>query len=164
MAPCGRQVCQRFLAKAPSAWHPAAGKCDEDFWPRPPQHGTLRQASVPKIFGQGPLGMAPCGRQVCRRFLAEAPLAWHPVAGKCAKDFWLRPLRHGNLRQTSVLKIFGQGPLGMAVGQILTTVICMLQDCRHNVVLPSWCTGSLIPLVCYLSKPYYFHDDNSPVG
>ena len=115
MAPCGRQVCRRFLAKASSAWHPVAGKCAEDFWQRPPRHGTLWQASVPKIFGRGPLDMAPCCRQVCLRFLAEAPSAWHPAAGKCAEDFWPRPPWHGTLQQASVPKIFGQGPLGMAV-------------------------------------------------
>ena len=142
---CSRQVCWRFLAEAPSAWQPVAGNCTKDFWLRPSQHGRLWQASVPKIFGQGPLGMVTCSRQLCWRFLAEAPLAWQPVAGKCAKDF-------------------GQGPLGMVVGWVPTTVICMLQDCCHNVVLPSWCTGSLILLVCYLCKSYYFHDDNSPVG
>ena len=73
MAACGRQLHQRFLAEALSAWQTAA-------------------ASVSKIFGQGPLGMVTYSRQLCWRFLAEAPLAWQPAAGKCAKDFGQGPL------------------------------------------------------------------------
>ena len=130
MTTCSRQVCQRFLAKAPLARHLVAGKCAEDFWPRPPWHGILWQASVPKIFGQGPLSMTPCSRQVCQRFLAKAPLARHLVAGKCAEDFWPRPPWHGDLWQASVPKIFGQGPLSMAP--------CGGQVCRRLLAESPW--------------------------
>ena len=77
--------------------------------------------------------MATCGRQVCQRFLAKAPLARHLVAGKCAEDCWLSPHGHSTMQHA----IMPMLPMLGCCGQIMLPTVPMLPrlDCCSPIAL-----------------------------
>ena len=85
-----------------AAWCCAHGHSANSLWHTCLPQGAMPRGPWPKIFStlacckvpcQGGLGQKSSAHLPATGHHAKGASAWHCVAGKCAEDFWPRPLR-----------------------------------------------------------------------